>query len=253
MVSPCIVGGDQRARRGPKDGPPLHIALGGVKRRRPDGLQILKSVFRQAHKGMDVAGFLPQIFVLDRLAARLYFDDAGFVLAGKRVLLGLVLRRGSRLRSRPAAGIDPGPREPPLSAYRDAEDLNQLGAYVAGSNQELQAAAALAAVDREREILLGGRADAEALVRGEAVPGEDLAALGAFRRHTDAEVKCIAQKRALSEKALEGQRGAMLKARRPLRLLGRLEERRYAEWSAAAMKELEEMASESYLSRWTVK
>ena len=59
-----------------------------------------------------------------------------------------------------------------------------------------QAAATLAAVDRERESLLKGRADAEALVRaGKAVPGEDLAALGAFRLHRDAEAKRIAQRR----------------------------------------------------------
>jgi flagellar protein FliJ len=117
-----------------------------------------------------------------------------------------------------------------------------------------QAAAALAAVDRERESLLKGRADAEALVRaGKAVPGEDLAALGAFRLHTDAEAKRIAQRRAQSEGAMEEQRKIMLEARRKLRLLEKLRERRYAEWSASAAKELEEMASESYLARWAVK
>ncbi len=92
---------------------------------------------------------------------------------------------------------------------------------------------------------------AEALVRGAApVPGEDLAALGAFRRHTETEEKRIAQRRAQSEKALEEQRGVMLEARRRLRLLEKLKERRHAEWSAAAAKELEEMASESYLAQW---
>ncbi len=114
-----------------------------------------------------------------------------------------------------------------------------------------RAAAALAAVDRERELLLSALTAAEALVRGVAVvPGEDLAALGAFRVHTGAEEKRIAQRRAQSEKALEEQRSVMLEARRRLRLLERLKERRHAEWSAEAAKELEEMASESYLARW---
>jgi flagellar FliJ protein len=113
------------------------------------------------------------------------------------------------------------------------------------------AAAALAAVDRERDLLLSARTQAEALVRGaEPVPGEDLAALGAFRRHTEIEQKRIAQRRAQSEKALEEQRGVMLEARRRLRLLEKLKERRHAEWSAAEAKELEEMASESYLAQW---
>ena len=114
-----------------------------------------------------------------------------------------------------------------------------------------RAAAALAAVDREREVLLSSLTAAEALVRGVAtVPGEDLAALGAFRVRTGAEEKRIAQRRAQSEKALEEQRSIMLEARRRLRLLERLKERRHAEWSAEAAKELEEMASESYLARW---
>jgi hypothetical protein len=111
--------------------------------------------------------------------------------------------------------------------------------------------AALAAVEREREVLLSSLTAAEALVRGVAtVPGEDLAALGAFRAHTAAEEKRIAQRRAQSEKALEEQRGAMLEARRQVRLFERLKERRHAAWSAQAAKELEEMASESYLARW---
>jgi hypothetical protein len=45
----------------------------------------------------------------------------------------------------------------------------------------------------------------------------------------------------------------MLEARRWLRLLEKLKERRYAEWSAAAANELEETASESYPARWAVK
>ena len=117
-----------------------------------------------------------------------------------------------------------------------------------------QTAAALAAVDRERERLLKRRADAEALVRGgTAVAGEVLAALGAFRLHTDAEAKRIAQRRTQSDHTLEEQRKVMLDARRKLQLLEKLKERRYAEWSAAAAKELEDMASESYLARWAVK
>jgi hypothetical protein len=42
----------------------------------------------------------------------------------------------------------------------------------------------------------------------------------------------------------------MLEARRRLRLLERLKDRRMAEWRAARDKELEELASESYLAKW---
>jgi hypothetical protein len=42
----------------------------------------------------------------------------------------------------------------------------------------------------------------------------------------------------------------MLEARRRCRLLERLRERRWDEWKAAADRELEETAAESYLARW---
>jgi hypothetical protein len=42
----------------------------------------------------------------------------------------------------------------------------------------------------------------------------------------------------------------MLEARRRCRLLERLKERRLAEWTSARDRELEEVASESFLARW---
>ncbi len=113
-------------------------------------------------------------------------------------------------------------------------------------------AAKLAQVDLERETLLAAKAAAEAQVRSSAtVPGEDLAALGAFRRHAEVQEKRIAANRAQCEKAMQEQRSVMLEARRRLRLLERLKERRREEWNAEAAKELEEMASESYLAQWS--
>ena len=46
-------------------------------------------------------------------------------------------------------------------------------------------------------------------------------------------------------------RSAMLEARRRFRLLERLKQRRLEDWRLAGDKELEELASESYLARWT--
>ena len=42
----------------------------------------------------------------------------------------------------------------------------------------------------------------------------------------------------------------MLEARRRCRLLERLKERRLAEWTTARDRELDELASESYLAKW---
>ena len=114
-----------------------------------------------------------------------------------------------------------------------------------------QAMGAIAAIDRERDIVIQARASAEKMVRSAAaVPGEDLAALGAFRIRTQVEEKRIAAKRLQAEKTLEERRTVMLEARRRLKLIERLKERRLEEWKAAAAKEIEETASEAYLSRW---
>jgi hypothetical protein len=43
----------------------------------------------------------------------------------------------------------------------------------------------------------------------------------------------------------------MLEARRRCRLLERLKERRLTEWTAGRDHELEEIAAESYLARWS--
>lgn len=114
-----------------------------------------------------------------------------------------------------------------------------------------EAAAAVAEADKQREMLLESQATAEAQVRrATTVAGEELAALDSFRRHARLDEKRLAQQRAVRVAALDERRGAMLEARRRLRLLERLKERRHAEWSAQAAKELEELASESYLACW---
>lgn len=113
------------------------------------------------------------------------------------------------------------------------------------------AAASVAQADREREILLQARQAAEAQVRrAEGVRGEELSALEWFRKRTSAEEQRIAHVRAQRVQTLEQERAAMLETRRRVRLLERLKESRYAEWSAQAVKEIEEMASESYLAQW---
>jgi hypothetical protein len=130
-----------------------------------------------------------------------------------------------------------------------ALELRQMQLEMEEANFQ-RAAMILAAVDRERDALLAAAAEAEAQVRAEpVVPGQDLASLGAYRRHTKTEEKRIAARRMECVKAMEVRRAAMLEARRAVRLLERLKERRLAEWTAGANKELEELASESFLGQ----
>jgi len=115
-----------------------------------------------------------------------------------------------------------------------------------------QSAAALAAVDRERAALEAAGIQAEMLVRGwSPLCGRDLSALGSFRVHVRKNDQQLAAQRTQCSARLAAARGAMLEARRRLRLLERLQDRRLEDWRAARDKELEDLASESYLARWS--
>lgn len=114
-----------------------------------------------------------------------------------------------------------------------------------------QAAAALAAIDREQSALETRAASAEVEVRRwSEVAGRDLAALEDFRAHARSQQQLLAARRAQAVRDLAAQETAMLEARRRCRLLERLKERRWSEWRAASDRELEEIAAESWLAQW---
>jgi len=111
--------------------------------------------------------------------------------------------------------------------------------------------ASLAALDLEQaEIEEAGRT-AERQVRSwNPLAGGELEALGDFRLHVKRKEQEMMASRAERRKQLERQHGLLLEARRRLRLLERLRERRYAEWRRARDQELEELAAESHLAKW---
>ena len=115
-------------------------------------------------------------------------------------------------------------------------------------------AAALASVDRALAELETSGIRAEILVRDwSPVCGSDLAALGDFRLHVQKQSGQLAAQRAECSERLEAGRAAMLEARRRFRLLERLKERRFEAWRLARDKELQDLASESYLARWAAR
>ena len=114
-----------------------------------------------------------------------------------------------------------------------------------------QLAAAVAAIDRALAELEAAGIRAEILVRDwSPVSGSDLGALGSFRIHVQKKNTELAARRAECVSRLAAGRDAMLEARRRFRLLERLKERRREGWRLAQDKELEQVASESYLARW---
>lgn len=111
--------------------------------------------------------------------------------------------------------------------------------------------AALAELDRQRAELEEAGKTAERQVREwNPLAGGELEALGDFRLHVKRKQQEMVAPRDECRKQLERQQARMLEARRRLRLLERLKERRLAEWRSARDKELEDLASESYLAMW---
>jgi hypothetical protein len=114
-----------------------------------------------------------------------------------------------------------------------------------------QQLAELADVDRARVELqaMGRRTEVE--VRDfHPLGGGDLSALGSFRLLVKSQDKQLAARRLEAMKELTTRQAAMREARSRCRLLERLKERRQSEWQVAADKELEELASDSYLAQW---
>jgi hypothetical protein len=112
--------------------------------------------------------------------------------------------------------------------------------------------AALAGLDRARVELeaMGRRTEVE--VRDyHPLAGCDLSALGSFRLLVKVRERDLAAKRVECQKELAARQAALLEARRRCRLLERLKERRWAEWQLARDRDLEELASDSYLAQWT--
>jgi flagellar protein FliJ len=109
----------------------------------------------------------------------------------------------------------------------------------------------VAGLERHVAELEASEVAAERLVRAwNPVNGAELEALGSFRKHVKAQEREMQVPCAEARKRLAAQQQLMLEARRRVRLLEKLKERRLAEWRAAADKELEETASESFLARW---
>ncbi len=112
--------------------------------------------------------------------------------------------------------------------------------------------AALAELDRQAAEIEAAGKRSESIVRAwNPVAGSELEALDRFRLHVKNRELEMQVPREEARRRLAAQQQVMLEARRRLRLLEKLKERRLAEWRAECNKELEEMASESFLARWT--
>jgi len=115
-----------------------------------------------------------------------------------------------------------------------------------------QSIAELAGLEKARSEITAAETGAETELRkSAAVSGQDLAALAGYRRFAQARLRQLAAARIEAEKRLAAQQKTMLEARRLCRLLESLKERRLADWQAALDKEVDELAAESHLAKWS--
>jgi hypothetical protein len=115
-----------------------------------------------------------------------------------------------------------------------------------------QQVASVAGLDRQRAETEASGIRAEIQVRDwRPVTAGDLTALGNFRLYVKSRESEIARLRFEAAHKLAEQQKVMLEARRRCRLLERLKERRLTEWTAERDREVDEIAAESYLARWS--
>jgi flagellar export protein FliJ len=124
----------------------------------------------------------------------------------------------------------------------------QLELAEAQYKQQLAEVATLDRLRAETEAA-GIRAEIEVRQRT-SVSGRELAALDHFRLRVKNDEARIAVQRVEVAREATARQEVMLEARRRSRLLDRLRERRLEEWETARDRELDEIASESYLAQW---
>ena len=114
-----------------------------------------------------------------------------------------------------------------------------------------QQLAELGTLDRLRAETESAGIRAEIEVRQQpSVTGRELAALDHFRLRVKNDEARIAAQRVEAAREAAVRQESMLLARRRSRLLDRLRKRRLEEWETARDRELDEIASESYLAQW---
>ncbi len=94
-----------------------------------------------------------------------------------------------------------------------------------------------------------GRESAQ-LIAAKTLDGQQLAALSYHRHYLEREAARLAAQRTDCAKRIAAQHQRVVEAERKVRLLERLKERRLAEWNLDFNREMEALASETFLAKW---
>jgi|SRR5579883_413779 len=101
------------------------------------------------------------------------------------------------------------------------------------------------------EQVVRTRTEAQAdVARSASVNGSDLANLESLRQWSLRESRRLTELAIQTKRAVDTQDQAVVEARRRVRMLERLRDRRHATWKIEAERELDELAAESAIARW---
>ncbi|HVX66552.1 MAG TPA: hypothetical protein VHA11_08120 [Bryobacteraceae bacterium] len=94
------------------------------------------------------------------------------------------------------------------------------------------------------------RSEADRILTGPSIDSQQLAALDSHRAALKRSREKTRSSEADCERRIATQRAAVAEAERRVRLLERLQQRRREEWDLEAARELETLASETFLAKW---
>jgi len=104
---------------------------------------------------------------------------------------------------------------------------------------------------QKENALMAAQSKSERDVLGQpSIGGAQLKALAAFRLRIQSDRAAIRAHRAQCEAQIAEQRKRLLKARKDLRVLERLKEKRRKTWQHLSDREVEDTAAENYISQW---
>jgi hypothetical protein len=84
-----------------------------------------------------------------------------------------------------------------------------------------------------------------------AIPAAEFAHLGRYRLRAGKEAADLSEERRQRASTAGEQRARVQRAQQGIKLLEKMREKRFEEHTALMVRELDEMAAEAYLSRWT--
>jgi flagellar export protein FliJ len=104
---------------------------------------------------------------------------------------------------------------------------------------------------QKENALMAAQSKSERDVLGQpSIGGAQLKALAAFRLRIQSDRAAIRAHRAQCEAQIAEQRKRLLKARKDLRVLEKLKEKRRKTWQHLSDREVEDTAAENYISQW---